>query len=189
MLTVELRPRVRIVIMQREIGETASIGEIADRLAIQEVIFTHSRGIDRLDQACIESAYWPEAEVAYGAFDGRAHDFAAMVVHALRAGYELTQHSVSNTLIAFSGNRAKSESYVAAYHLLTGAEEEMTFSGRYLDVHEKRGDCWKMIYRRVVMDWSRQGAVVDERESPAFAGLTKGARLESDPLYDFLDRD
>jgi hypothetical protein len=175
--------------MQRDIGETASVAELADRLAIQEVLFTHSRGIDRLDQASIEAAYWPEAEVAYGAFDGRAHDFAAMVVHALRAGFELTQHSVTNTLITFSGDRAKSESYVSAYHLLQGAQEEMFFSGRYLDAHERRGDCWKMIHRRVVMDWSRQWSVADEREGAAFAGLAKGARLGSDPLYDFLNRD
>lgn len=172
--------------MPREMGETVSLEELADRLAIQEVIFAHSRGIDRLDQACIESAYWPEAEVAYGAFDGRAHDFAAMVVHVLRAGFELTQHSVSNTLITFDGHRAKSESYVGAYHLLPGAEQEMFFSGRYLDLHEKRGDRWKILHRQVVMDWSRQWAVVDEREGPAFAGLAKGARLEHDPLYPFL---
>lgn len=175
--------------MQREVGKTASVTELSDRLAIQEVIFMHSRGIDRLDQACIEAAYWPDAEVAYGAFDGRAHDFAAMVVHVLRAGFELTQHSVTNTLIAFAGNRAKSESYVAAYHLMQGAEQEMFFSGRYLDLLEKRGECWKILHRRVVMDWSRQWSVVDEREGPAFAGLAKGARAEGDPLRDFLDRD
>jgi hypothetical protein len=175
--------------MQREAGETADVAELADRLAIQEVIFAHSRGIDRLDQGCIEATYWPEAEVAYGAFEGRAHDFAAMVVPALRAGYELTQHGVSNTLITFSEDRARSESYVSAYHLLHGAQEEMFFSGRYLDAHEKRGNRWKMIHRRVVMDWSRQWTVVDERESPAFAGLAKGARLGTDPLYDFLNRD
>lgn len=172
--------------MNTEIGKTAGLAELADRLAIQEVIAAHSRGIDRLDQTCIEAAYWPEATVAYGAFNGRAHDFASMVIPALRGSYELTQHRVSNTLIAFSGDRARSESYVAAYHLLQGADQEMFFSGRYLDVHEKRGEHWKMIERRVVMDWSRQWAVVDERESAGFAGLAKGARLDQDPLYDFL---
>jgi len=175
--------------MQREIGKAASLEELADRLAIEEVLFTHSRGIDRLDQACIEAAYWPEAEVAYGTFNGRAHDFAKMVIGALRGAYELTQHSVSNTLIALSGNEARSESYVAAHHLLRGAEQEMFFSGRYLDLLEKRSDRWKMIHRRVVMDWSRTLPVVDERESPAFAGLAKGARQEKDPLHDFLKRD
>ncbi len=175
--------------MTTEIGKIPSPAEIADRLAIQEVIHAHSRGVDRCDQACIESAYWPEAEVEYGAFEGRAHDFAAMVVQALRGGYELTQHSVGNVMIELSGERAKSETYVAAYHLQNGAQEEMFFSGRYLDLHEKRGDAWKIIHRTVVMDWSRQWPVVDERQNPLFAGFAKGARLGDDPLHAFLERD
>jgi hypothetical protein len=174
--------------MQREIGKVADAAELADRLAIAEVLYTHSRGIDRLDRAAIEAAYWPDAEVAYGAFDGRAHDFAAMVVQALGAAYELTQHSVSNTLVEFSGERAKSESYVAAYHLLSGAEAEMFFSGRYLDLLERREGCWKILHRQVVMDWSRQWQVTDEREGPAFKGLAKGARPPHDPLQAFLGR-
>ena len=175
--------------METDIGRAPGPEELADRLAIEEVLFAHSRGIDRLDQACIEAAYWPEAEVAYGTFNGRAHDFARMVVGALRGAYELTQHRVSNALIAFAGNEARCESYVAAHHLLHGAEQEMFFSGRYLDRLEKRGDHWKMIHRRVVIDWSRMLPVVDERESPGFAGLAKGARMEADPLHAFLGRD
>lgn len=174
--------------MNREIGETPSLEEIADRVAIEEVIHAHSRGIDRCDRACIESAYWPEAEVAYGAFDGPAHDFAAMVVQVLRGGYELTQHCVGNVLIELGGDRAKSETYVSAFHLHNGATEEMFFSGRYLDRHEKRGDAWKIIHRTVVMDWSRQWQVVDERANPLFAGFAKGARLDADPLHAFLNR-
>ena len=175
--------------MQRRIGETPSLDELADHLAIQEIIHAHSRGIDRCDQACIESTYWPDAEVAYGVFEGRAHDFAAMVVQALRGGYELTQHSVGNTIIALSGERAKTETYCAAYHLMNGAEEEMFFSGRYLDALEKRDGCWKILHRTVVMDWSRQWPVVDERDNPLFAGFAKGARGEDDPLAGFLGRD
>ncbi len=175
--------------MNREIGKTPSLEAIADRMAIEEVIHTHSRGIDRCDRACIESAYWPEAEVAYGAFDGRAHDFAAMVVQALQGGYELTQHCVGNVLIELDGHQARSETYVSAYHLQNGATEEMYFSGRYLDRHEKRDDAWKIIHRTVVMDWSRQWPVVDERDNPLFAGFAKGARLDDDPLHAFLNRD
>lgn len=174
--------------MQREIGETPDAAEIANQMAIREILHAHCRGVDRCDPACIESAYWPEAEVAYGAFDGRAHDFAAMVVEVLRQGYELTQHSVTNTLIEIDGVRARSETYVAAYHLSHGAKQEMLFSGRYLDAFEKRGRLWKIMHRRVVMDWSRQWRVDDERDGPLFGRFAKGARMESDPLTAFLAR-
>ena len=175
--------------MSDDFGVPSNPAELADRLAIQEILHLHSRGIDRLDPASIEAAYWPDAEVAYGAFNGRAHDFAAMVVGALQAAYELTQHRVSNSIVALAGDRAKSESYVAAYHLLRGAEREMFFSGRYLDRHEKREGRWKMVHRRVVIDWSREWDVTDERESPAFAGLAKGTHASDDPLYHLLGRD
>ena len=171
-----------------DVGRPPSAAEIADRLAIQDVIFTHSRGIDRCDRSCIESAYWPEAEVAYGAFDGRAHDFAAMIAQVLQAGFELTQHVVSNVLIQLDGHRARSESYVTAYHLHAGAEREMIFSGRYLDLHERREERWKILHRQVVMDWSREHAVDDQRDATAFGGFAKGARLEGDPLDPFLNR-
>jgi hypothetical protein len=174
--------------MQRRIGETPDAQEIADRIAIQEILHAHSRGIDRCDQACIESAYWPEAEVAYGAFDGRAHDFAAMVVEVLRQGYELTRHSVTNTLVDITGARAHGETYVAASHLSHGAEREMLFFGRYLDRFEKRGRLWKILHRRVVMDWSRDTPVDDVRDGPLFARFAKGGRMESDPLHAFLAR-
>ena len=161
---------------------------LANRSAVTEVIFSHSRGLDRLDVDCLKGAYWPEAEVDYGAFKGSAFQFAELVVVALADQYALTQHSLGNTLITFEGDIAKAESYVTAYHLLLGAEEEMVFSGRYLDRLERRGDCWKLIHRQVVMDWSRRQKVVDEREGEAFAALAKGGYLPGDPLYAFLQQ-
>ena len=172
--------------MLDDIGRTPDPAALADRLAIQEVLALHSRGIDRLEADWIAAAYWPDAEVAYGSFEGNAHEFARMVVGALDAGFELTQHCVTNTLVALAGNEARSESCVSAYHLLRGGEREMAFSGRYLDRFEKRGERWKILHRRVVMDWSRQWSVEDERESPAFAGLAKGRHGPDDPLHGFL---
>lgn len=123
----------------------------------------------------------------YGSFKGSAHQFAELVVGALGETYELTRHSLGNTLIAFSGDTARCESSVTAAHLLKGAEQEMLFYGRYLDRLERRNGQWKILHRQVVMDWSRRCAVQDERDSAAFADLAKGAHLDRDPLYPFLN--
>jgi len=56
-------------------GKIPNLKEIADRLAIQDVLYRHCRGVDRADADLLESAYWPEAEVAYGAYNGPAHPF------------------------------------------------------------------------------------------------------------------
>jgi hypothetical protein len=173
--------------MTTNIGTTPDAQQIADRLAIQDVLYLHSRGLDRLDKEAIRSSYWPEAEVDYGSFKGSAHQFAELVVGALGATYELTRHSLSNTLIVFAKNEAHSESSVHAGHLLTGGVEEMLFYGRYLDVLEKRQEQWKILHRQVVMDWSKRFSVQDERNDDAYADLAKGAHMDNDPLYPFLN--
>ncbi len=165
-------------------GQIASSDELANRLDIMEVLHSHCRGLDRSDTDCLKAVYWPEAEVDYGAFKGSAHQFADLVVMALVENYELTQHTIGNPLIQFTGdNTARTESYVTARHLLSDGKLEMVFSGRYLDQLERRGDCWKLTYRQVVMDWSRTHTVVDERDSEAFAALSKGNHGASDPSF------
>lgn len=173
--------------MTAEAGTTPDPQQVADRLAIHDVLSIHSRGLDRLDSAAIQGAYWPDAEVDYGSYKGSAQVFAELVVGALGQQYELTRHSLSNTLVQFSGNIAYSETCVHAGHLLIGAEEELLFYGRYLDRLEKRKGLWKILHRQVVVDWSKRLQVQDERNSEAFSDLAKGAHCDTDPLYPFLN--
>ncbi len=169
-------------------GQIAAPDELANRLAITEILHSHCRGLDRSDADCLKGVYWPEAEVDYGAFKGSAHQFADLVIMALTEHYESTQHSITNTLIQFEGDAtAKTESYVTARHLIATGSDEMVFSKRYLDRLERRGDCWKLIHRQVVMDWSRTHAVVDEREGEAFAALSKGNHGLTDPSFQHFD--
>ncbi len=173
--------------MTTDTGSTTTPAQLADRLAIQDVLHLHSRGLDRLDKDAIQCAYWPEAEVDYGSYKGSAHVFAELVVGALGQAYELTRHSISNTLVQLQRRMSPAvESSVHAAHLLPGAQEEMLFYGRYLDRLEKRDGQWKILHRQVVMDWSKRLPVQDERNGEAFAALAKGAHLDTDPLYPFL---
>ncbi|MEZ5571494.1 MAG: nuclear transport factor 2 family protein [Halioglobus sp.] len=173
--------------MTVQTGMTSNPDQIADRLAIQDVLHLHCRGLDRLDPATIQYAYWPDADVDYGSYKGSAHQFAELVVVALGQTYALTRHSLTNTLITFAGSTARSESYVNAAHLLQDCSQELLFYGRYLDRFEKRDGQWKLLHRQVVMDWSKRMPVHDERGSEAFAALAKGAHLDSDPLHPFVN--
>jgi len=172
--------------MTTEVGTPPSIERLADRAAIDDLLNLHSRGLDRQNPELIQQAYWPDANVDYGAYKGSAHVFAGLVVEALAGGYELTRHSLSNTLVHFSGERALAESVVRAAHLLIGAREEMQFYGRYLDAFERRDGVWKLQHRQVVMDWSKRLTVSDERGSEGFSDMAKGVAGQADPLYGFL---
>lgn len=174
--------------MSQQTGAIPSIEALQHQQAVLAVIFSHSRGLDRLDSELLKSCYWNDAEVDYGGYKGNAHSFCELVVGALEQNYSLTQHALGNSLVDLSGAIARVESYCTAWHLLPGNSEELVFSGRYLDKLERRGDCWKLLHRTVVMDWSRRQPVADERNSEAFAALQKGAHRESDPLYAFLKR-
>jgi hypothetical protein len=171
-----------------ETGRVPDASEVADRLAIQQVLAVHSRGVDRADAAILETAYWPDATVAYGGFNGNAREFCAMLPRAIRA-YERTQHTLGNVCIAFRGNRALVETYVTACHYrcgATGEDADMTFLGRYLDTMERRGEVWKILHRQVVMDWNRNAPANTVLEGPPFDGLARGARHPDDPLYPLL---
>lgn len=161
---------------------------VADRLAIAEVLAVHSRGVDRADEAALKSAYWSDATVAYGGFNGLAHEFCEILPTSIKK-YARTQHSISNTCMQIEGQKAAVETYVTAYHYLSnpnGSDTEMTYLGRYLDRMEKRDATWKIIHRQVVMDWNQNAATTAIWDGPPFAGLTQGARHPDDPLYDML---
>ena len=171
-----------------DIGQVPGAEQLGDRLAIMEVLAMHCRGVDRADEAALKVAYWPEATVAYGAFNGNAHEFCAMLPTGIKA-YERTQHSITNTLIDLRGSRAKVESYVTAYHYLANddaADSEMTYIGRYLDRFEKRNTRWKIMHRQVVMDWNQNAEATAILSGPPFAGLARGSRHPDDVVYQML---
>ena len=98
--------------METSPGMPPTAEALAQREAIRDILSTHSRGLDRLDPDLLKHAYWPDAEVDYGAFKGSAHQFAEIISPALSSQFELTQHLLGQTLITLDGDRANSETYV-----------------------------------------------------------------------------
>jgi len=136
----------------------------------------------------LSCTYWPDATVAYGGFNGNAHEFCEMLPGAIRV-YTRTQHVISNTCIEFRNDRALAETYVTAYHYRTdpgGDDTEMTYLGRYLDTLQKRDDVWKILHRQVVMDWNQNTRATATLEGPPFDGVARGCRHPDDPLDHLL---
>ena len=169
-----------------ETGRVPDVVEVADRLAIQEVIAMHCRGVDRASAEILMSCYWPEAEVDYGAYKGPAHPFCGPLTGAIRR-YENTQHIISNVLIESDGAEARTETYVTAHHYLAGEPDtEMTYIGRYLDQMQKRDGVWKIAYRKIVMTWHQntEGSKDLER-NPSLQAITEAGRYPDDPWFGF----
>ena len=96
--------------MMNNIGKTLSMDELADKMAITEIIHAYARGVDRADSEILKSTCWEDAEVDYGGYQGLAHPFCESLPTAIK-NYKNTQHQVSNTLIFFDDpNKASAES-------------------------------------------------------------------------------
>lgn len=169
-----------------ETGTVPSLEEIADRLAINEVVAMHSRGVDRASADILKSCYWDDAEVDYGGYKGPAHPFCEMLPEAIKR-YANTQHALGNTAAEIEGDKALVETYVTAYHYLAVDGEpdtEMTYIGRYIDRMEKRGGVWKIAFRHVVMTWHQNAfATADEEKNPSLQALSRAGRYPDDPLF------
>ena len=162
-----------------------TLDEISDRLAITDVLNLYARGIDRCDLETLRLVWWPGAIADYGRGPGDAIAWCEAIMGTL-ATMLRTQHLLSNITIIVRGDRAEAETYCQAYHELPGADgpTEMVIGGRYLDEFEKRGGAWRIIKRRYVHDWNRNGPSSAQWEGGIFSALGRvGARAPEDPLY------
>ena len=169
----------------QEPGRVPGLEEMADKLAIIEVIHTYARGVDRADAGILKSACWEDAELDYGGYKGPAHPFCDALPTGLK-NFVNTQHQISNTLISLAGNKANVESYLTAHHRRPD-NTEMTYIGRYLDRMEKRDGVWKISYRQIVMTWHQDAATSEDFDgNPSLVPIARASHDADDPSFNYL---
>lgn len=158
--------------------------EIADRLAIADVLARYCRAIDRCDPVELADVFTSDARLDYGSGAGAIADVIAGLMHALGA-MRATQHSISNTICRIAGVRAKAETYCTAVHILPGPDGcdiELVVGGRYLDTLIRQDGIWRIAERLYVMDWNRIQPATMQTQGGLLDGLQRrGARGADDP--------
>ena len=71
----------------------------------------------------------------------------------------------------------------AALAALPAAVFELIAHGRYLDRYEKREGVWRILYRKIIYDWSEVRPYDKELFAKISRGSTKASPDENDPLY------
>ncbi len=141
---------------------TFTPSQLSDREAIRDVALRYCRGVDRLDEALMKSAYWPEATDHHGSYQGNAMTFAehCMVAHL---PWRATQHCITNHSIELDADasHATGEIYNLTYLFRKDAEVLDTWWGRYLDRYEKRHGEWRIIERICVHEGTRSAPIRD----------------------------
>jgi hypothetical protein len=127
---------------------------LLDKQAIQEVIQRVCRTMDWLDEDGQASCYWPDAEIDFGFFKGRADAFVPMVMEHERRSVKRF-HLVSGTSMRLGENRAEVESYGITVGSGDKRKPSRMYGGRYLDTFEKRAGEWRIARRTYVLDWTK----------------------------------
>lgn len=158
----------------------ARITHLLDKHAIIECTQRYARGVDRLDEALIQSVFHEDAQIRERS---RTEFFA--YIEAQREVREACQHYVTNQTIDLDGDVAHSETYFISVMKMKpdadpaaagpmapeakGDDEIALLGGRYIDRFEKRDGVWKIAVRVGISEWlsigdgSRMKAWMDKR--------------------------
>jgi len=159
-----------------------SVEEMADRAALQNLVWTYCHAIDRRDYALLRTLYHEDAvddhsPMYCGPASGFIDWLPAMMEH-----WEATAHIIGNMLFLVDGDRAEGELISTAYHRTKDGAREFIAYGRYIDQYEKRGGVWKFLRRSLVLDWSEEREVA-QAGGFDLTGIAVGRAGADDPCY------
>lgn len=130
------------------------VGELRDRQAIQDLLATYSRGVDRLDRELLLSVYHPDAIDDHGVFIGTPEEFVDWAIAMHTAAHLSHQHCVLNHTCDLDGDVAHTETYYMFVAMNRTGAPMATTGGRYIDRMEKRNGRWAIAARICIRDWA-----------------------------------
>jgi hypothetical protein len=138
--------------------QSPELSAMLSREAIRNCIVRLARGEDRRNAELISSAFWSDAFIDFGMFDGSFETYLGFVVPGDPA-LPCTLHFLGQTHTELDGETARAETLVMSYHRVdTGSgHQDMTIGGRYLDTMERRGGEWRIARRIMLYDFVQDG--------------------------------
>lgn len=134
--------------------------EIADRLAICDVLFRYAHALDDRDSQLLRTCFTDDAVCEVGATLSGIDAIIAFAEGVL-AGFDVTQHLITNPRCTIDGDRAESVCDLQAQHVTRGAPggEHYVIGGRYDDSLVRTPEGWRIAHRRLRVKWSEGNSV------------------------------
>lgn len=126
---------------------------LMDRQEILDVVNRYCRGVDRLDEDMVKSAYHADAIDDHSMFVGTADEFWPWVQKMHSENHSATQHMIGNHLAWIEGNVAHCETYLSYSGMNKTGAPFSAIGGRYIDRMEKRNGKWGIVAREYIVDW------------------------------------
>jgi len=136
------------------------LAALADRLAVEEVLYRFADGLDRRDWVQYRAVFTDEIDLDYSSYRPTsigvwaADDWVARAA-ALFPGLDATQHTITNPIVELDGDRARIRAYVRADHVYVGAPggDIYTLGGYYDDGLVRTDDGWRIHRKSLHMRW------------------------------------
>ena len=165
------------------------IQALLDRQAINEVLVSYCRAVDRADVELLRSCYHPDATENHGGtFEGTATAYIDGIAPILPRGGIMT-HTTTNVLIALDGDSAQVESHILAFARLKkdGEKFDSLTLARAVDRFEKRDGAWRIAARRMVWEWNHDMPMSEGWGrgiiAPDASVLVRGRKTPDDTVY------
>ena len=158
--------------------------EAIDTIALQQLVWTYCRAVDRRDLALLRSLYHDDAIDDHGAmFCGSPDDYIAWLPSMLER-WEATLHLIANMVFVIDGDEAEGELVVIASHRTPPPDSrELVATGRYLDRYKRRDGVWRFFRRSLVLDWGDAAPISAASLRPPHPGTEVGRPDRTDPSY------
>jgi len=142
--------------------------EVADRVAIRELIDAYAHCADRRDAKGQLALFTADAD--FVVYMDTAAEQPTQELHGRESlapvfdnlnTYATTTHFNGQSTVSVAGDRATGESYCLAHHLSSAPDGQrilMVASIRYFDQFVKQDDVWLFAQRRLMVDWTETRA-------------------------------
>jgi len=136
--------------------------EIADRMAVSDLLDDYARGVDTKDWALVASVFTDDATLDYSAFggpNGPAAEVVAWIASSVE-NFPLTQHHITNRRVRIEGDAATCTAELFAPMGMSGNDGKLTMlftGGRYVDTFARTADGWRITKRACENAWMGTG--------------------------------
>lgn len=157
---------------------------LSDRQEILDCSHRFCRGINRLDEDLLRSAFHPDAIDDHGIFTGGVEGFVEWI-RSLYGALASTQHYVTNQSVELDGDVAHAEQYWFVANVFRGEPGVALRGGRYVDRFERRDGRWAIAARACIIEWNTQGGdlPMDAAAKAMFDAVGASSRDRSDLSY------
>lgn len=132
---------------------------MSDRSDISDVLIRYTTALDTCDWELLDSCFTEDAVADYGKLGGRKEGWAAIrSAVAFVAGFDRTQHMLTNIVMTIDADEAQTSSYVHAQHVI--GREVLTVGGAYYDRVVRTPAGWRIAHRRLDPVWQTGNSVL-----------------------------